>query len=74
MSILNLAFASGGVSPKTVAQVGGVRKLKLTRKGKRPCVCRKSEDGEEKCFSINCNRRQRFDFFHRNIILMVLVF
>ena len=55
-------FASGGVSPKTVAQVGGVRKLKL--KGKRPpCVCRKSEDGEEKCFSINCNRRQRFNFF-----------
>ena len=70
MSILDNShqFASGGVSPKTVAQVGGVRKLKLTRKGKRPCVCRKSEDGEEKCFSINCNRKQRFDFFFIGIL------
>jgi len=55
-------FASAGVSPKTVAQVGGVRKIRLkslNKENERNCLCERKRGVDTKCYRVQCNRRQR---------------
>jgi len=52
--------APGGITPKTVAQVGGVKKLKLPKNKKKPCICkRRKSHHDQRCFRIRCNKRMR---------------
>jgi len=55
-------FASGGVTPETVAQVGGVSRLRIKTlvDNTKTCICPPhSSYDEEACYNIKCNHKNR---------------